>query len=121
MSESYFEITDQEWRSGSLAEDKLDQVQESFDSIGFAVVAGLVPPAICEQLMTAFLEDVELIREKAGLTPHEKHTAEGHLQLGPRRSARLMCVVRWLQTRYSKVLLQSCWDRVPGWASTMAM
>ena len=60
MSESYFEITDQEWRSGSLAEDKLDQVQESFDSIGFAVVAGLVPPAICEQLMTAFLEDVEL-------------------------------------------------------------
>ena len=86
MSESYFEITDQEWRSGSLAEDKLDQVQESFDSIGFAVVAGLVPPAICEQLMTAFLEDVELIREKAGLTPHEKHTAEGHLQLGPRRS-----------------------------------
>ena len=86
MSESYFEITDQEWRSGSLAEDKLDQVQESFDSIGFAVVAGLVPPAICEQLMTAFLEDVELVREKAGLTPHEKHTAEGHLQLGPRRS-----------------------------------
>ena len=64
MSESYFEITDQEWRSGSLAEDKLDQVQESFNSIGFAVVAGLVPPAICEQLMTAFLEDVELIREK---------------------------------------------------------
>ena len=61
MSESYFEITDQEWRSGSLAEDKLDQVQESFDSIGFAVVAGLVPPAICEQLMTAFLEDVELV------------------------------------------------------------
>ena len=53
MSESYFEITDQEWRSGSLAEDKLDQVQESFNSIGFAVVAGLVPPAICEQLMTA--------------------------------------------------------------------
>ena len=87
MSESYFEITDQEWRSGSLAEDKLDQIQESFNSIGFAVVAGLVPPAICEQLMTAFLEDVELIREKAGLTPHEKHTAEGHLQLGPRRSA----------------------------------
>ena len=87
MSESYFQVVDQEWRNGSLAADKLDKIQESFKTIGFAVVAGLVPSEICEQLMAAFLEDVELVREKAGLTPHEKHTAKGHLQLGPRRCA----------------------------------
>ena len=85
MAQRYFEITEQEWRSGSLASNKLEKVQESFDSIGFAVVTGLVPPKVCEQLTVAFLEDVELIREKAGLTRHEKHTAVGHLQLGPRR------------------------------------
>ena len=71
MAQRYFEITEQEWRSGSLASNKLEKVQESFDSIGFAVVTGLVPPKVCEQLTVAFLEDVELIREKAGLTRHE--------------------------------------------------
>ena len=41
MSESYFQVVDQEWRNGSLAADKLDKIQESFKTIGFAVVAGL--------------------------------------------------------------------------------
>jgi len=87
MSNQHFQITEQEWHSGSLTEEKLAEIQDSFNSIGFAVVSGLVPAAVCEQLLTAFLEDVGLIREKPGLTMHEKHTAEGHLQLGPRRCA----------------------------------
>jgi hypothetical protein len=87
MNKQHFEIAEQEWRNGSLAEEKLELIQDSFNSIGFAVVFGLVSSSVCKQLMTAFLEDVELIREKPGLTMHEKHTAEGHLQLGPRRHA----------------------------------
>ncbi|MFB0968499.1 MAG: phytanoyl-CoA dioxygenase family protein [Pseudomonadales bacterium] len=87
MNKQHFEVTEQEWREGSLSEKKLELIQDSFNSIGFAVVSGLVPASVCKLLVKAFLEDVALIREKSGLTMHEKHTAEGHLQLGPRRHA----------------------------------
>ena len=37
------------------------------------------------------LEDAQAIRAKSDLTPHEKHTGIGHLQLGLRRRAPYVC------------------------------
>ena len=87
MTTSNFAITEQEKINGKLSEATLEQIKSKFETVGFAVVEGLVPIDVQQLLMDAFLEDVAMVREKPGLTPHEKHTAEGHLQLGPRRCA----------------------------------
>ena len=63
------------------------EIYQSIDEQGFAVVSGLIPTAVCQELHDSMLEDVELIRAKDKLTQHEKVTGQGHLQLGPRRHA----------------------------------
>ena len=42
-------------------------------------------------LLPSILEDVEIVRSSGELTPHEKNTGVGHLQLGLRRHAPYVC------------------------------
>jgi hypothetical protein len=87
MDSVCFDITQEERKSGTLTPDKLARVRSSFETDGYAAVGGLISPETCELLLQSVLEDVALVRSRPEPTPHERHTAVGHLQLGARRYA----------------------------------
>jgi ectoine hydroxylase-related dioxygenase (phytanoyl-CoA dioxygenase family) len=82
-----FTITNEERNAGSLDSDKLASIVNDISAQGYAVVADLVSEETRELLMESVREDAEAIHGTGELTPHEKHTGEGHLQLGLRRRA----------------------------------
>ena len=83
-----FELTRQELESKCLAADKLSAILANIQTQGFVVVKDLVSPSTCELLKQSILEDADrVVTETEGLTPHEKVTGRGHLQLGLRRYA----------------------------------
>ncbi len=82
-----YTITDEERTTGSLTADKLTGVVDDISQQGYAVVADLVSEATRELLLASVREDARAIRASDELTPHEKHTGKGHLQLGLRRRA----------------------------------
>ncbi len=79
------ELTDSEINSGIIDPAKLQTAATEIASTGYVVMTGLVSPDSCALLMEAILEDVDQVREPDKLTPHEKATGVGHLQLGLRR------------------------------------
>ena len=80
-----YAITDEERVAGRLDDDKVASIVQDISTQGYAVVADLVSEKSRRLLMTSVLEDAQAIRAKSDLTPHEKHTGIGHLQLGLRR------------------------------------
>ena len=87
MDSRYFDITEDEREFGALSPEKLKKIRHSFETTGYAVVSGLIPPETCALLLQSVLEDVAQVRSRPGLTRHEKRTGVGHLQLGLRRYA----------------------------------
>ena len=87
MDETRFDITKSEREAGALTPEKLAKIRKSFETIGYAVVGGLISPDTCKLLHQSVLEDVDLIRTRPDLTGHEQRTGVGHLQLGLRRYA----------------------------------
>ncbi|MEM7031715.1 MAG: phytanoyl-CoA dioxygenase family protein [Chloroflexota bacterium] len=87
MNTTHFDITPDERKAGALSADKLKNIRNSFETIGYAVVSGFVSAETRELLFQSVLEDVELIRARSDLTRHEQRTGVGHLQLGLRRYA----------------------------------
>lgn len=85
MVSTHFSVSAEERHAGTLSKDKLSQIHESFQTIGFAVVADLISKQAQDLLFQAAQEDVIAIRQRDELTTHERHTGAGHLQLGPRR------------------------------------
>jgi hypothetical protein len=85
VSTTHFSVSAAERHLGALSKDKLSQIHESFQTIGFAVVADLIPKNVQHLLFEAAQEDVLAVRQRDELTMHERHTGPGHLQLGPRR------------------------------------
>lgn len=86
-----YTITDEERLAGRLDDDKVASIVHDISTQGYAVVADLVSEKSRRLLMTSVLEDAQAIRAKSDLTPHEKHTGIGHLQLGLRRRAPYVC------------------------------
>ena len=86
-----YAITDEERVAGRLDDDKVASIVQDISTQGYAVVADLVSEKSRRLLMTSVLEDAQAIRAKSDLTPHEKHTGIGHLQLGLRRRAPYVC------------------------------
>ena len=87
-----YTITDEERDAGNIDSDKLSSIVDDISMQGYAVVADLVTEETRQLLMESVCEDAEAIHATGKLTPHEKHTGEGHLQLGlPRRAP----YVRW--------------------------
>ena len=82
-----YTIADEERASGSIHTNKLAAIVDDIAVQGFAVVADLVSEETRRLLMDSVREDAEAIRATEELTPHEKHTGVGHLQLGLRRRA----------------------------------
>ncbi len=82
-----YTITDEERSTGSLETEKLNRIVSDIGTAGYAVVADLVSPETRQLLLESVREDAEAIHAADELTPHEKHTGEGHLQLGLRRRA----------------------------------
>ena len=82
-----YTITDEERKAGRLDADKLASVVNDISMQGYAVVADLVSEETRQLLMASVREDAQSIRATGELTPHEKHTGIGHLQLGLRRRA----------------------------------
>lgn len=80
-------ITNQERVSGTVSAEKLSKIIHEIQTVGFAVVENLVSVETCELLAASIREDVEVVRASGKLTPHEKATGQGHLQLGLRRYA----------------------------------
>lgn len=72
---------------GELDPQMLQQIRQDIQDRGYAVVAGLVSQESQALLMDSVLEDALQVRANNDMTPHEKHTGRGHLQLGLRRSA----------------------------------
>jgi len=85
VTSTHFSVSTAERHLGALSKDKLRQIHESFQTIGFAVVADLIPKEVQDLLLDATQEDVIAVRQRDELTMHERHTGPGHLQLGPRR------------------------------------
>ena len=83
-----FELTEKERESQSLRVDKLSAILAAIQTQGFAVVNGLISPSTCDLLKQSILEDADkVVLNTKELTPHEKVTGRGHLQLGLRRHA----------------------------------
>lgn len=82
-----FNVSDDERASEQLSGEKLTTIAQEIASTGFAVVEGLVSSETCELLLSSVVEDAGAVKALDTLTPHEKHTGEGHLQLGLRRYA----------------------------------
>ncbi len=82
-----YTITSEEKAEGRLDPDKLASIVNDINTQGYAVVADLVSEETRRLLMESVREDAEAIYSADELTPHEKHTGEGHLQLGLRRRA----------------------------------
>ena len=72
---------------GELDTEVLQQIREDIESRGYAVLTGLVSQESQALLMESVLEDALQVRANSGMTPHEKYTGRGHLQLGLRRFA----------------------------------
>lgn len=87
MSLTYFDITEDERQAGTLTAEKLQQIRNSFETNGYAVISRFVSPETCDLLLEAVLEDVALVRSRSEPTRHEQRTGTGHLQLGLRRYA----------------------------------
>jgi ectoine hydroxylase-related dioxygenase (phytanoyl-CoA dioxygenase family) len=87
MHPALIDISPHELTAGMMASDKLSTLHHLFATEGYVVVTNLISAEVCAQLEDAFLQDVAAIRERAALTPHERQTAVGHLQLGARRYA----------------------------------
>ena len=87
MNQTYFTITDDERRSGTLAADKLQSIRHDFETIGYAVVGDLISAETCDLLLESVLKDVVKVRARPEPTTHEQRTGIGHLQLGLRRTA----------------------------------
>ncbi|MEM1229612.1 MAG: phytanoyl-CoA dioxygenase family protein [Pseudomonadota bacterium] len=83
----HYEATTADHQHGALPAQALTRLSERLASDGYVIIAGLIRPDACQRLRAAVLEDVARVRADAQLTPHEKHTAPGHLQLGLRRYA----------------------------------
>ena len=79
--------TESELSQGKLDPEKLQQMGDDFRNRGYAVVTGLISEESQKLLMDSVVEDAEQVRASSEMTPHEKHTGQGHLQLGLRRSA----------------------------------
>ena len=82
-----YTLTETEQSQGEIAVDKLAQVVADIEVEGFAVVENLVSIESRQILLDVIREDALAIKAAGELTPHEKHTGEGHLQLGLPRSA----------------------------------
>lgn len=82
-----YTLTEAEKSQGEIAVDKLAQVVADIEAEGFAVVENLVSTESRQILLDVIREDALAIKAAGELTPHEKHTGEGHLQLGLPRSA----------------------------------
>ena len=82
-----FVLSQQEFERGEISEDKLDAIASDIEKRGFAVVAPIIPPEVCDLLAQSVLDDAERVRAAGQVTPHEERTARGHLQLGLRRYA----------------------------------
>ncbi|TNF81727.1 MAG: hypothetical protein EP301_12275, partial [Gammaproteobacteria bacterium] len=82
-----YAMTDEEKNFGRVDPDKLACIVSDIELKGYAVVANLVSEETRQLLMASVREDAEAVRAANALTPHEKHTGEGHLQLGLRRRA----------------------------------
>ncbi len=82
-----FSVTDEERTHGQLDSVKLTAIAHEIASTGYAVVDGLVSMETCDLLLNSVIEDADAVKSQGILTPHEKHTGEGHLQLGLRRYA----------------------------------
>lgn len=80
-------ITDQQTAAGFLPEAMLSAIVADIETLGYAVVEGLVSSQTCELLGATVLEDVAHIRATGQPTKHEQFTGRGHLQLGLRRYA----------------------------------
>ncbi|MEM9623576.1 MAG: phytanoyl-CoA dioxygenase family protein, partial [Pseudomonadota bacterium] len=87
LENNMYAITEEERAAGSLNPDKLASIVGDIGQQGYAVVAGLVSGETRQLLMESVREDAEAIHSTDELTPHEKHTGQGHLQLGLRRRA----------------------------------
>ena len=82
-----YTISKQEQDDGQLNPSNLEQIVNDINMQGYAVVANLVSEESCRLLLDSVLEDAHAIRTDDTLTPHEKLTGKGHLQLGLRRCA----------------------------------
>ncbi len=78
-----FKISQEEKKTGVVVAEKLSAIVEQIHTIGYAVVGNLVCEETCQLLGESVQEDVETGKP----TAHERHTAQGHLQLGLRRYA----------------------------------
>lgn len=87
MDAARFDVTHDEREAGGLTAEKLREIKHSFETIGFAVVGGLISAETCELLAQTIVEDVAAIRTRDERTQHEQRTGHGHLQLGLRRYA----------------------------------
>jgi len=72
---------------GRFEESTLAKAMEEFSTVGYVVVENLISKESCERLSQAVVEDAERIRDAGEKTMHEKHTGQGHLQLGLPRNA----------------------------------
>lgn len=83
----HYSATPEDHKAGTLASAILDEIHQAIMTTGYAVVSNLVSEETQELLLPSILEDADLVRAAGELTPHEKHTGVGHLQLGLRRYA----------------------------------
>jgi hypothetical protein len=87
----HYAATPHDHETGTLPEEILGNLREAIFTDGYAVVSNLVSKKTRELLLPSILEDVSLVRSSGELTPHEKGTGQGHLQLGLRRYAPYVC------------------------------
>lgn len=87
----HYTATPEDFEAGTLPKNVLRDLREAIESDGYGVVSGLVSEETREMLLPSILEDVEIVRSSGELTPHEKNTGVGHLQLGLRRHAPWVC------------------------------
>ena len=86
-----YTVTSEDFAAGTLPPNVLRELREAIETVGYGVVCGLVSDETRKLLLPSILEDVEIVRANGELTPHEKNTGVGHLQLGLRRHAPYVC------------------------------
>jgi len=82
-----YTIDDAERTAGSIDPNKLANILGDISTNGYAVITDLVSEDTRRLLMASVREEAESIHGSGELTPHEKHTGAGHLQLGLSRRA----------------------------------
>jgi len=87
----HYTATVADHEAGTLPKEVLAEIHEAISTTGYALVSNLVSKETRELLLPTILEDVETVRARGELTPHEQHTGVGHLQLGLRRYAPYVC------------------------------